>query len=92
MPALLYLHGGAGGILKSEQSLPFKREMYELSLTYRRFCEQAGVEIRLNTEVNSEYVETEAPDAPYVAVIGDAARVSTITNAVYQGYHAALDI
>ncbi len=41
MPTLLYLHGGAGGILKSEQSLPFKREMYELSLTYRRFCEQA---------------------------------------------------
>ena len=44
MPALLYLHGGAGGILKSEQSLPFKREMYELSLTYRRFCEQARSE------------------------------------------------
>ena len=30
--------------------------------------------------------------APYVAVIGDAAKVSTITNAVYEGYHAALDI
>lgn len=30
--------------------------------------------------------------APYVAIIGDASRVSTITNAVYDGYHAALDI
>lgn len=30
--------------------------------------------------------------APYVRVIGDAAKVSTITNAVYWGYHAALDI
>ena len=30
--------------------------------------------------------------APFVQVIGDAARVSTITNAVYWGYHAALDI
>lgn len=30
--------------------------------------------------------------APFVRVIGDAARVSTITNAVYWGYHAALDI
>lgn len=28
----------------------------------------------------------------YVAVIGDAAKVSNITNAVYWGYHAALDI
>ena len=30
--------------------------------------------------------------APYVRVIGDAERVSTITNAVYWGYHAAMDI
>lgn len=30
--------------------------------------------------------------APYAAVIGDAAKVSTITNAVYWGYHAALNI
>ena len=30
--------------------------------------------------------------APFVRVIGDAARVGTITNAVYWGYHAALDI
>ncbi len=27
-----------------------------------------------------------------VRVIGDASKVSTITNAVYWGYHAALDI
>lgn len=30
--------------------------------------------------------------APYTAVIGDAVKVSTITQAVYLGYHAALDI
>ena len=28
----------------------------------------------------------------YVAVIGDASKVSTITNAVYEEYHVALDI
>ena len=28
----------------------------------------------------------------YVTVIGDASKVSTITNAVYEGYHVALDI
>ena len=27
----------------------------------------------------------------YVTVIGDASKVSTITNAVYEGYHVALD-
>ena len=29
---------------------------------------------------------------PYVCIIGDCAKVATITNAVYQGYYAALDI
>ncbi len=40
----------------------------------------------------TDVVESLRDSAPYVAVIGDAAKVSTITNAVYQGYHAALDI
>lgn len=43
---------------------------------------------RSRTDVVEELRDT----APYVAVIGDAAKVSTITNAVYWGYHAALDI
>lgn len=30
--------------------------------------------------------------APYVAAIGDCVKVSNITTAIYQGYHAALDI
>lgn len=37
-------------------------------------------------------VEELLDTAPYVAEIGDCVRASTITNAVYQGYHAALDI
>jgi hypothetical protein len=37
-------------------------------------------------------VDSLRDSAPYVAIIGDASRVSTITNAVYWGYHAALDI
>ena len=57
-----------GGILKSEQALPFKYEMYLLSLTYADWCKDAGVEIRLNTEVTKEYVEKEAPDALIIAV------------------------
>ncbi len=56
-----------GGILKSEQALPFKHEMYELSGTYKILCEKAGVEIRTNTTVTKEYVEKEAPDALIIA-------------------------
>ena len=57
-----------GGILKSEQALPFKHEMYELSGTYKLLAEKAGVEIRLNTEVTKEYAEKEDVDALIIAV------------------------
>ena len=57
-----------GGILKSEQALPFKHEMYELTGTYEKFARSAGVEIRLNTEVTAELTEQENADALIVAV------------------------
>lgn len=57
-----------GGILKSEQALPFKREMYELSSTYKLLAKKAGVEIRTNTEVTEEYAKKENPDALIIAV------------------------
>ena len=40
----------------------------------------------------TDTVEKLRDTAPFVRVIGDAAKVATITNAVYWGYHAALDI
>lgn len=57
-----------GGILKSEQALPFKYEMYQLTETYEKMARDAGAEIRLNTEVTKAYVEQEAPDAVIIAV------------------------
>lgn len=57
-----------GGILKSEQALPFKHEMYELAGTYELLARKAGVEIRLNTEVTKEYAEKEQADALIIAV------------------------
>ena len=58
----------AGGILKSEQALPFKYEMYQLAGTYEKLAKQAGVEIRYNTEVTADYAEKEQPDALIIAV------------------------
>ncbi|HIZ23556.1 MAG TPA: FAD-dependent oxidoreductase [Candidatus Blautia faecigallinarum] len=121
-----------GGILKSEQALPFKHEMYELApdanvrhrplllkeiekytevyTGYRGlevsrdgvWCEDKKGEkvlvpgktviCALGQRSRNKVTESLRDTAPYVAVIGDAARVSTITNAVYWGYHAALDI
>ncbi len=60
--------GEVGGILRGEQALSFKYDMYRLAGTYKLLAERAGVEIRLNTEVTPEYAEKEAPDALIVAV------------------------
>lgn len=56
-----------GGILKSEQALPFKHEMYELAGTYELLARKAGVEIRTSTPVTKEYAEKENADALIIA-------------------------
>ena len=57
-----------GGILKSEQAIPFKREMYELGLTLERQARDEGVDIRLNTYVTPDFVAAQAPDALILAL------------------------
>lgn len=57
-----------GGILKGEQAIPFKYEMYELGNTFGKLAKDEGVEIRLNTQVTKEYVESENVDALIIAV------------------------
>ena len=65
---LLEKTGELGGILKSEQALPFKYEMYQLGLTFARQMEKDGVEVRLNTPATPELLEQLAPDALILAV------------------------
>lgn len=60
--------GELGGILKSEQALPFKYEMYQLGLSLAKIMEREQVEVRLNTPVTPELLEAEAPDALILAV------------------------
>ncbi|BCN30078.1 FAD-dependent oxidoreductase [Anaeromicropila herbilytica] len=57
-----------GGILKGEQAISFKYEMYELGETLGRQAAELGVEIRLNTTVTREYVENEKVEALIIAV------------------------
>lgn len=58
----------AGGILREEQAVPFKYEMYQLGVTLEKLCRDLGVEIRLNTEVTRAYIEQEQPDAVILAL------------------------
>jgi NADPH-dependent 2,4-dienoyl-CoA reductase/sulfur reductase-like enzyme len=57
-----------GGILKTEQAISFKQEMYELSVKYAEKLDRLGVDVRLNFEADAAFVEGEAPDALIVAV------------------------
>ena len=57
-----------GGILRSEQALPFKHEMYELAGTFTHLARKAGVEIRTGVEVTPELAEELGPDALIIAV------------------------
>lgn len=57
-----------GGILKCEQAVDFKHEMYELGLALEAQAKAAGVEIRCNTEVTPEYAEEVNADFAILAV------------------------
>ena len=57
-----------GGILKSEQAIPFKYEMYQLSLSLAKMMEREEVTVLLNMELTPEILEREKPDALIIAV------------------------
>lgn len=57
-----------GGILKCEQAIDFKREMYELGLALEAQAKEAGVEILCSTEVTPELAEKINADYMILAV------------------------
>lgn len=56
------------------------------------FVEGETVICALGQKANREIVDELIDSAPIVKSIGDCVKVSTITTAIYQGHHAALDI
>ena len=65
---LLEKNSQLGGILISEQAIPFKYEMYQLGLTLSHQAELQGVDIQLNTKATPELIESLQPDALILAV------------------------
>jgi NADH dehydrogenase FAD-containing subunit len=64
-------------------------------------CEHEGKEVlvpgttvicALGQRPRRKEVEELLDAAPFVAQIGDCVKASTITDAIYQGHHAALDV
>ena len=57
-----------GGLLKCEQAIDFKQEMYQLGLALEAQAIEAGVEIRCNTEVTPKYAQEQQADVMILAV------------------------
>ena len=57
-----------GGILKSEEVLPFKQEMFMLGESYKLLAERAGAKIVTGQEVTKEFADAYKPDALIIAV------------------------
>lgn len=60
--------GELGGILKEEQAIPFKYEMYQLGVTLETLLRKEGVTVRLHTPVTAAFAEAFAADALIIAV------------------------
>ena len=57
----------AGGILKSEQGVSFKDDMFQLGRSLLSIAKDENIDIRMNTEVTRDYILNEAPDALIIA-------------------------
>lgn len=81
------VHAGCKGLEVSKEGI-----LCEDKEGHQMLVEGDSIICALGQRSRRDVVDALRDGAPYVAVIGDASKVSTITNAVYEGYHAALDI
>ncbi|MFK5952200.1 MAG: FAD-dependent oxidoreductase [Desulfobacterium sp.] len=60
--------GVLGGALNFAKAISFKQDLYALINSLAGQLDKAGVEVRLNTEVTGEFVDTLSPDVLVLAV------------------------
>jgi 2,4-dienoyl-CoA reductase-like NADH-dependent reductase (Old Yellow Enzyme family)/NADPH-dependent 2,4-dienoyl-CoA reductase/sulfur reductase-like enzyme len=60
--------GELGGALKAVKGVPFKKDLYKFISVKAILMEKAGVDVQLNTEVTTDYVEDIKPDVLIIAV------------------------
>jgi 2,4-dienoyl-CoA reductase-like NADH-dependent reductase (Old Yellow Enzyme family)/thioredoxin reductase len=60
--------GELGGALKATKGVPFKKDLFKFISTKTLLMEKAGVDVRLNSEVTPDLVESIKPDVLIIAV------------------------
>jgi 2,4-dienoyl-CoA reductase-like NADH-dependent reductase (Old Yellow Enzyme family)/thioredoxin reductase len=60
-----------GGALKAVRGISFKKDLYKFIATKTLLMKKAGVDVRMNTEVTPDLVESMKPDVLIIAVGGE---------------------
>lgn len=94
---MVMVHAGHGWLVNQFLSPNFNHRADEYGGSFEnrpRFAREVLQSVRnaVGQRSNRDAVMALRTCAPWAREIGDCGRVSNITNAVYQGYHAALDI
>ncbi|MCL1834610.1 MAG: NAD(P)/FAD-dependent oxidoreductase [Oscillospiraceae bacterium] len=83
--------GELGGNILCEANVPFKEHLHEYILQQRMFIERTGIDVRLNTEVSTEYATILQPDA-IIAAVGSEPVVPAIPGIGGANVHQAIDV
>ena len=83
--------GELGGTILCEREVPFKANLHAYIEQQKRKLTEAGVEIRVNTDVTREYVLGEKPDA-VIAALGSDVSVPPVPGIDRANVHSAVDV
>ena len=83
--------GELGGTILCEREVPFKANLHAYIEQQKRKLAEAGVELRVNTDVTREYVLGEKPDA-VIAALGSDVSVPPVPGIDRANVHSAVDV
>ena len=83
--------GELGGKILCEAEVPFKQGLHDYILLQRALIAKSNIDLRLNTEVTTEYVQTESPDV-IIAAIGSNPVTPSIPGINKNNVFQAIDV
>ena len=84
-------NGELGGKILCEAEVPFKQGLHDYILLQRALIAKSNIDLRLNTEVTPEYVQTESPDV-IIAAVGSDPVTPSIPGINKSNVYQAIDV
>ena len=83
--------GELGGQILCEKDVPFKKRLHEYILQQEALIAKSEIDLRLNTEVTTEYAKNERPDV-VIAAVGSEPVIPDIPGIESQNVYQAIEI